>query len=165
MPDRAARLHANWAFFALIYFLVVTAFALGVIGLQTYGEITGGMVGVPVGGDLALPVVAFLIAVVLAGLRYAAAHPEWGGRDRHHLALIYSFTSLVVAGVVGSAMFIVLALLIGGFDQVTAALGDWRFVAFVAFLLLLYMAISYPLCRLVLFLIARRGQHRAEQLS
>jgi len=165
MTDSAARLHANWVFFAVVYFLVVTAFALSVIGLQTFNEVTGSALTIPVGADLALPVIAFLLAVFLAGMRYADAHPEWGGRDRHHLALIYSATSLFVAAVVGGAMFVFLAFMIGGFDQMSAALTDWRFVAFVAFGFTVYMAVSYPLSRLLLWLIARRGQSRVEQPS
>ncbi len=159
--SQTERLHANWRYFALTYFLVVTTCAFAVIGL-TYAEMTMGMNVVPFGADAALPVVAFLVSVILAGMRYAASHADWGGRDRHHLALIYSLTSLVVSGVVGLALFSGLALLIGGFEQMAAGLTDVRFIAFLLFFLLIYMAFSYALSRFVLFLISRRGQGRAE---
>ena len=159
--SQTERLHANWRYFALTYFLVVAACAFAVIGL-TYAEMTMGMNVVPVGADAALPVLAFLVSVILAGLRYAASHADWGGRDRHHLALIYSFTSLVVAGVVGAALFSILALVIGGFEQMAAGLTDIRFIVFLGIVLLIYMAFSYTLSRVVLFRISRRGHGRAE---
>ena len=163
MPERAARLHANWVFFAVIYFLVVAAFALSVIGLQTYNDATGSALAVPFAGFL--PAVAFLIAVVLAGHRYAQAHPDWGGRDRHHLALIYAFTSLFVAAVVGGGLFVFLAFMIGGFDEMGAALTDTRFIVGVLVGFTVYIAVFYPLSRFLLWLIARRAQPRAEQPS
>jgi hypothetical protein len=158
MPSPAARLHANWGFFAVIY--TVMALAMGGLGVAL--QIFTGIAGVEIG----LSIAGYIAAAVLAGQRYVKSHDgRWTPGERHHLALVYALTSFLVSGLVMAAASVAIFMLEGNLDALLALLGNPQFLSFLAVSFTVGTAVYYGLARFALFVVDRQGPRGARQPS
>jgi hypothetical protein len=157
MPARA-RLHSNWVYFAVIY--TIMAFVMGAVsvGLDLMFHVTGGEIGLTIGG--------YMAAAILAGLRYVRSHGNvWTARERHHLALVYALTSFLVSALVMGAVSVVIFLTEGSVDQLLSLLTEPQFLIFLAISLTVGLAVYYGLARFSLFVVDRAAHAGAGQSS
>jgi hypothetical protein len=156
MPQRA-RLHSNWAYFAVLYTLM--AFAMGGIA---FAALLAGY-NFP-GFELALSESGFVVAAMLAGLRYVKQHGNvWTSRERHHLAMVYLFTTLVVSAGI-SALLMVAAVLNGeAIGDVSEMVQDRLFQVILVIMFLFWLGLNYGLARLALFVVDRAAHAGAGQ--
>jgi hypothetical protein len=148
MPGRA-RLHSNWVYFAMVYTMVAIAMGALSVALEAFS------LHVP-GGEIGLSICGFIMAAILAGLRYVRAHGNiWTPRERHHLSLVYAFTSFVVSAAVMILVSLAIFLMGGSVDQLGSMLTDRTFQLILAGLLLVGLVIYYLLARFALFVVDR----------
>ncbi|MBX7247724.1 MAG: ABZJ_00895 family protein [Caulobacteraceae bacterium] len=155
MPQRE-RLHSNWGYFAVVYTGMALAMGAASLLLDVLFQVTGAQIGLTIGG--------FIAAAILAGLRYVRAHGNvWTGRERHHLALAYAFTSFVVSAVVMSGVSLAIFVIEGQIDELLTPLGHPDFYIFLGISLAVGLLIYYLLARFALFVVDRAAHAGAGQ--
>lgn len=158
MPERAARLHANWGYFAVVYTAMTLAMGAVAFALDYFANISGSQIGLTIGG--------FIAAAVLAGLKYVRSHGNvWSPRERHHLALAYALTSFLVSAVVMGAVTLAIFVAEGQIDALMEPLSQPSFYGFLGFSFLVGLVIYYLLARFALFVVDRAAHAGAKQPS
>jgi len=156
MPEPAARLHANWGYFAVVYTVMTLAMGAAAFGLDVLLNITGAQIGLTIGG--------FIAAAVLAGLKYVRSHGNvWTARERHHLALAYALTSFLVSALVMGAVTLAIFVVEGQIDALLQPLADPSFYVFLGVSFLVGLVIYYLLARFALFVVDRAAHAGAGQ--
>ena len=158
MPERAARLNANWGYFAVVYTAMTLAMGAVAFALDYFADIAGSQIGLTVGG--------FIAAAVLAGLKYVRSHGNvWTAGERHHLALAYALTSFLVSAVVMGAVTLAIFVVEGQIDALLTPLSEPSFYIFLGVSLLVGLVVYYLLARFALFVVDRAAHAGAGQTS